>query len=34
MTTLTASAAPSRESAGIRRIDHGATCAGCGDAGP
>jgi hypothetical protein len=34
MTTLTATAAARRESAGIRRIDLGAACAGCGDAGP
>jgi hypothetical protein len=31
---LTASAAPSRETSVIRRIDHGAGCAGCGEAGP
>jgi hypothetical protein len=31
---LTASAAPTRETTVIRRIDHGACCAGCGEAGP
>src|SRR5215208_1758193 len=31
---LTASAAPSRETTGMRRIDHGAACAGWGEAGP
>jgi hypothetical protein len=31
---LTASAAPTRETTVMRRIDHGATCAGCGEAGP
>src|SRR6266478_2302608 len=30
---LTASAAPSREMTGMRRIDQGAACAGCGEAG-
>jgi hypothetical protein len=30
---LTASAAPSRDTTGMRRIDHGAACAGCGDPG-
>ena len=33
-TALTASAAASRETTVMRRIDHGAACAGCGDAGP
>jgi hypothetical protein len=31
---LTASAAPSRDTTVMRRIDHGAACAGCGEAGP
>ena len=31
---LTASAAPSREATVMRRIDKGAACGGCGDAGP
>ena len=31
---LTARAAASRETTGMRRIDHGAACAGCGVAGP
>jgi hypothetical protein len=31
---LTASAAPSRAATVMRRIDHGAACAGCGVAGP
>jgi hypothetical protein len=31
---LTASAAPTRETTVIRRIDQGAACAGCGEAGP
>jgi hypothetical protein len=31
---LTAAAAPSRANTVIRRIDHGAVCAGCGVAGP
>jgi len=31
---LTASAAPSRETTVMRKIDHGAACAGCGIAGP
>jgi hypothetical protein len=31
---LTASAAPKRASSVMRRIDQGAGCAGCGDAGP
>jgi hypothetical protein len=31
---LTTSAAPSRESSVMRRIDQGAACAGCGVAGP
>jgi hypothetical protein len=31
---LTASAAPSRETTVMRRIDQGAGCAGCGEAGP
>src|SRR3954449_6626396 len=31
---LTASAALSRAMRVMRRIDHGAACAGCGDAGP
>jgi hypothetical protein len=31
---LTASAAPSRATTVMRRIDHGAACAGCGVAGP
>ena len=31
---LTASAAPSRATTVIRRIDHGAACAGCGEDGP
>jgi hypothetical protein len=31
---LTASAAPSRATTVMRRIDQDATCAGCGDAGP
>jgi hypothetical protein len=31
---LTASAAASRETTGMRRIDHGAACGGWGDAGP
>jgi hypothetical protein len=31
---LTASAAASRETTGMRRIDQGAACAGCGEAGP
>jgi hypothetical protein len=30
---LTATAAPSLEATGIRRIDQAATCAGCGEAG-
>ena len=33
-TALTANAAPSRETTVMRRIDHGAACAGCGVAGP
>jgi hypothetical protein len=31
---LTISAAPSLETTGMRRIDQGAVCAGCGEAGP
>jgi hypothetical protein len=31
---LTASAAPNRATTVMRRIDHGAACAGCGVAGP
>ena len=31
---LTATAAASRAATVMRRIDHGAACAGCGDAGP
>jgi hypothetical protein len=31
---LTASAAPSRAITFMRRIDQGAACAGCGEAGP
>jgi hypothetical protein len=31
---LTANAAPNRETKVMRRIDQGAACAGCGDAGP
>jgi hypothetical protein len=31
---LTATAAPNRETSVMRRIDHGAACAGCGVAGP
>jgi hypothetical protein len=33
ITALTAIAAPSRPTSGMRRIDHGAACAGCGIAG-
>jgi hypothetical protein len=31
---LTTTATATRETTGMRRIDHGADCAGCGDAGP
>jgi hypothetical protein len=31
---LTASAAASRAATVMRKIDHGAACAGCGEAGP
>jgi hypothetical protein len=34
ITALTAMAAPSRPANAMRRIDHGAACAGCGVAGP
>ena len=33
-TALTAPAAPSRATTGMRRIDHGAGCGGCGEAVP
>jgi hypothetical protein len=33
-TALTASAEPMRDTTVMRRIDHGAACAGWGDAGP